>query len=149
MKTLPVILFLFLTLASISTFGQMRSISGTYYTTRYYSGLVLTLNPDMTFTLKYQGHLFSDTAAGIYIIAGDTISLTYAYNEYEQIFNSCKEQNKEVPIDIQLSASRVVLRPKTLIKKHSKLYVVNKATNGFKTEEYNGRRKKIYLQKVT
>ncbi len=102
----------------------------------------------MTFTLKYHGHISSDTAAGTYTVQGDTISLTYNYNNYETIFATYKEQNKEVPIDIQLTASRVMLRPKTLIKKHSKFYVEDETTGRLKTYENDGKIHLVYLRRT-
>ena len=116
--------------------------------TGYYSGLTLTFKSDMTFTLKYQGHISSDTAAGSYTVQGDTISLRYDFNNSETIFAGYKEQNKEVPIDIQLAASRVVLRPKTLIKKRSKFYVVDETTGHLKTNDKNGKTHLVYLRRV-
>jgi len=65
-----------------------------------------------------------------------------------EYFASFKEQNKEVPIDIQLAASRVVLRPKTLIKKRSKFYVVDETTGKLKTYDKNGRTHLVYLQRA-
>jgi hypothetical protein len=102
----------------------------------------------MTFTLKFHGHVSSDTAAGTYMVQGDTISLKYVYNNYETIFASYEEQNKKVPIDIQLAASRVVLRPKTLIKKRSKFYVVDETTGHLKTHDKNGTTHLVYLQRA-
>ena len=83
---LTIFSFCFLALVSTTLFGQKKSISGTFYTTGYYSGLTITLKPDMTFSLKYQGHISSDTAAGTYKLHGDTVSLTYDYNNYERVF---------------------------------------------------------------
>jgi hypothetical protein len=102
----------------------------------------------MTFTLKFQGHISSDTAAGTYKLQGDTILLKYDYNNYETIFATYREQNKQVPIDIQLSASRVVLRPTTLVKKHSKFYVVDETTGLTKTYVKNGKTRSVYLQRA-
>lgn len=80
MRALLTILgFGFLTLVSITSFGQEKSISGTFYTKDYYSGLTLLFKPDMTFTLKYQGHISTDTAAETYRVEGDIISLRYDY----------------------------------------------------------------------
>lgn len=102
----------------------------------------------MTFTLKYQGHISSDTAAGTYTLQGDTIYLKYDYNNYKTIFASYKEQNQEVPIHIQLSASRVVLRPKTLVKKRSKFYVIDEATGHPKTNNKDGKTHLVYLRRA-
>lgn len=102
----------------------------------------------MTFTLKYQGHISSDTAAGAYSVNGDTIALRYDYNNYEIIFASYKEQNKEVPLEIQLNASRVVLRPKTLIKKRSRFYLVDDTTGHLKTYYKNSKTHLVYLRKT-
>ena len=140
--------FCFWTIVSTTSFGQKKSIRRTLYTTGHYSGLALVLKPDMTFTLKYHGHISSDTAAGTYKLQGDTIFLKYDYNNYETIFASYKEQNKEVPIDVQLAASRVVLRPKTLIQKHSRFYVIDEATGKLKTYDKNGRTHFVYLHRA-
>ena len=149
MRPLSIIFCLCLsTLVSTISFGQNKRVAETFYTNGYYSGLTLVFKPDMTFTLKYQGHISSDTAAGTYIVQGDTISLKYDYNNYETMFASYKDQNKQVPIDIQLAASRVILRPKTLIKKRSKLYVVDETTGHPKTYYKNGRAHLVYLQRA-
>jgi hypothetical protein len=52
-----------------------------------------------------------------------------------------------VPIDIQLDAGRVVLRPKIIIKKRSKLYVIDDETGKVKTYKKNGRSFKVYLRR--
>jgi hypothetical protein len=149
MRTQQIIFsFCFLTLVSIASFGQKKSIIGAFSTTGYYSGLTLTLKPNLTFTLKYQGHVSSDTAAGTYMVKGDTISLRYDYNNYEIIFASYKEQNKEVPIDMQLAASKVLLRPKTLIKKHSKFFVVDETTGHLKTYAKNCKTRLVHLRRA-
>lgn len=108
----------------------------------------MVFTSDMTFTLRFHGHVSSDTAAGTYDFRGDTISLKYNYNNYETIFASYKDQHEQVPIDIQLAASRVVLRPKTLIKKRSKFYVVDEATGHLKTHVKNGTTHLVYLQRA-
>ena len=149
MRALPTIFgFCFLTLVSITSIGQEKSKNRTLYTIGYYSGLTMTLKSDMTFTLKYQGHISSDTAAGTYTVQGDTISFRYDYNNYETIFASYKEQNREAPIDVQLAAGRVILRPKTLIKRRSKFYVVDETTGRLKTHEKDGKAHLIYLRRA-
>jgi hypothetical protein len=150
MKILPTIFFFcFLTLISKTSSGQNKLNAGTFNTYGYYAGLKLVLKPDMTFTLKYRGHISSDTAAGTFKVKGDTISLKYDYNNYETIFASYKERNEKVPLDIQLAASRVGLRPKTLIKNRSGLYLVDKTRDDQpKTYDENGNKHFVYLFKA-
>jgi hypothetical protein len=148
MKKLPVIISIYLLIInSPITFGQKKYLSDKFYSSGYYSGVGLAFKPDKTFTLKYHGHISSDSAAGTYEIVGDTILLTYIYNNYDSIFASYKARNIVVPIDIQLDAGRVVLRPKTIIKKRSKLYVIDDETGKIKTNEKNGRSFKVYLRR--
>src|SRR5690349_4238937 len=116
------------TLASTTLLGQKKPLNTTLYTTGYYSGTTIVLKPDMTFTQSFYGHIFSDTAAGTYKLHGDTITLNYDYNNYEAMLASYKKQHTQVPIDIQLAASRVGVRSKTIIKKRSKYYVLDVMT---------------------
>lgn len=102
----------------------------------------------MTFILRYHGHISSDTAAGTCELKGDTVYLRYDYNNYETIFACYKEQNKEVSLDIQLAASRIVLRPKTLIKKHSKINVVEDTIGKHETSIRNGKNRYVRLDRT-
>jgi hypothetical protein len=145
---LTIFFFSFLVLISITSSGQSKLTAGTFYSSGYYAGLALVLKHDMTFTLKYLGHISSDTAAGTYRVRGDTISLQYDYNNYETIFASYKERNEKVPLDIQLAASRVVLRPKTLIKNRSRLDVVEETTDQLKTYAENDKTHFVYLKRA-
>lgn len=148
MKKLPVIISIYLLLTnSTISFGQKKYLSDKFCSFGYFSGVRLAFKPDMTFTLKYHGHISSDTAAGTYEIVGDTILLTYIYNNYDSIFASYKARNMVVPIDIQLDAGRVVLRPKTVIKKRSKIFVLDDDTRKIKTYEKNGRKVEVYLRR--
>jgi len=100
---LTIFCFCLLTLVSTISFGQNKPVEGTFHINGYYSGLTLVFKTDMTFTLKYEGHISYDTAAGTYKFQGDTISLNYDFNNYKMIFAFYKEQNKQVPIDIVYS----------------------------------------------
>ncbi|RYE59019.1 MAG: hypothetical protein EOP48_02160 [Sphingobacteriales bacterium] len=136
MKHLPAILiFCSVSLFPIFSLAQNQSITGTFSTVGYYSGLRVVFNSDMTFTFKYHGHIYSDTAAGTYTFTGDTISLKYVYNNYDSILASYHKLNKEVPLAIQLDAGRVLLRPVVLLKRRLRLYVVDITTG--KLKSYN------------
>ena len=147
MKLQIIISIYLLIINSTISLGQKKYLSDKFYSFGNYSGVRLEFKPDTTFTLKHHGHISSDTAAGTYEIIGDTILLNYIYNNYDSIFTSYRARNMVVPIDIQLDAGRVILRPKTIIKKSSKLYVVDDKTGKIKTYEKNGRSFKVYLRR--
>jgi hypothetical protein len=130
-----------------TSFAQKKLISETYFAKENYKGFVLIFNKNLTFNLKFYGHYFLDSADGTYQVLGDTVSLKYLTNNYELIIKSFKEQNKEIPLDIQLSASRAILRPTVLIKRRSKLYVVNQLSNGLRDKTFNENKEIILLKK--
>src|SRR6476620_11768403 len=126
MKTFPTLMFVMALAATQGCFSQDNSISGQYTTSGYYSGSLLWLNPDLSFTYKYRGHISSDPAAGLYHIEGDTILLKYRYNNYDSLIADFKANNKEVPVDLLLTASRTTdHRPLKLLKKGNKLYYMD------------------------
>ncbi len=118
---------------SNKTFGQHKLLEGIFISSGYYGGVILNFNSDLTFTLSYRGHVSSDTAAGSYKIDGNKIYLKYDYNNYEKIFALYKSREEEVPIDILLSASQIVLRPEILLSKRNKLFAINKINGSIKT----------------
>lgn len=61
--------------------GQSKLPVDILYSSAPYSGVSLVFKPDMTFTLKYHGHISSDTASGTYRIDGDTIFISYVYKK--------------------------------------------------------------------
>lgn len=143
----PIVFCLFvLSFFSATAFGQNKQIEGAFYSNGHYAGLTIVFKTDMTFTLKYHGHIYSDTAAGIYQLKTDTISLSYVYNNFDTIYAFYKQQNKQIPIDVQLNASRAILRPTKLVKKRSKLYLIDDTTGYLKMYEIKGRRYLVYLQ---
>ncbi len=98
-----------------------KNIEGRYKTSGYYAGSSLIINSNKTFSYKYWGHITSDTAAGIFVLSGDTIFLKYTFNDYDYLSTSDISQN----IELQLAANRASIhRPKTLIVKRKKLYFI-------------------------
>lgn len=116
-----------------------------YASSGYFVGRSLFLKSDSTFTYSYKGHISWDTASGHYLFSKDTISLKYEYNNYEAIFSFYKERNEKVPLDIQLSASQIVIRPFKLLKKGNRLYLLNDVTGQVKTYYYKGKNRKEYM----
>ena len=83
--------------------------------------------------------------AGIFQV-GDTIVLNYEFNNYQAIYEAYKAKNENVPIDIQLSAGRAILRPFKLYKKMKRLYYIDETNGKFKTYKVNGKTRKVYMQ---
>jgi hypothetical protein len=150
MKTFPTLMFVMALAATQGCFSQDKSISGQYTTSGYYSGSLLWLNPDLSFRYKYRGHISSDTAAGLYHIEGDTILLKYRYNNYDSLIADFKANNKEVPVDLLLTASRTTdHRPLKLLKKGNKLYYMDVSSGQYKTYMEKGKSKMLYLRRYS
>jgi hypothetical protein len=128
------------------TFGQEQPLATRYITKGYNAGVLVTFASNQTFTYRYRGHISSDTAAGKYSQVGDTIVLNYEFNNYQAIYAAYKAKNENVPIDIQLSAGRAILRPFKLYKKRKRLYYIDETNGKFKTYKVNGKTRKVYMQ---
>jgi hypothetical protein len=145
MKTFLQLIVFFLAL--IKTNASAQTLSEERYVTPkgYNSGVNLTLKPDSLFTFKFRGHISSDTASGYYKLHGDTLDFVYVYNNYDSIFASYKAKNEEVPIDVQLNASKVIMRPIKLLKRSKRLYYISIATGQVETHNDSGKIRKTYL----
>jgi hypothetical protein len=147
MRAFSILLIVMALAATQGCFGQGRSISGQYSTSGYYSGSLLSLNPDLSFIYVYRGHISADTAAGSYRIEGDTILLKYHHNNYDSLIAGSRANNKEVPVDLLLTASRTDHRPVKLLKRGNKLYYIDVSSGRLKTYVEKGKSKMLYLQR--
>ncbi len=110
-----------------SSFAQ--KIVGKYCTFGNCSGSVLNLAPDQTFTYKFSGHLSRDTAAGTFILKGDTIYLNYIFNNYElALANDSLKDNLFLQVQAGWASAH---RPEILLRKHKRLYYLDQKSAGF------------------
>src|SRR5688572_13478590 len=126
MRSLRIILItIFLYFVPCAVSSQTQSSSNRYVTIKPNRGALLTLTKDSSFMFQYFGHIFEDTAAGRYQKRGDTLFFLYHYNNYDSTLAEYKMRNEQPPIDLMLTASRIILRPHMMLKRRNRLFYID------------------------